>query len=163
MRGQAAHSASHILAARTGWFIVGFRLRAGPPGQVSAPHYFGEELLILPAAFPGRVTLRDALLQHSAHMAGRRHRRGRTHRPAPWHACNWNGDGTHRPDSRTARSAASRNVPPQDPTRSRSGNGLQSWCGTDATARAPVLAARPVLPELDTDEYYPACTRHTRR
>jgi len=139
----------------TGWFIVGFASDLAD-GQVKRAHYFGEELVIFRTE-SGRLNVLDAYCQHlGANMAVGGTVEGERI-VCPWHGWQWNGDGTNAliPYSKIGckQNVRIKTYP------------VAEWYGFivvwhERHGRAPYWQP-PVLPELETDEYYPLHP-HTR-
>ena len=133
----------------TGWFIVGFASELAP-GQVKRAHYFGEELVIFRTA-SGKVNVLDAYCQHLGANMGVGGTVEGEHIVCPWHGWQWRGDGTNAliPYSKIGckQNVKIKTYPAQE------------WYGFivvwhERHGRAPYWQP-PVLPELETDEYYP--------
>ncbi len=133
----------------TGWFIVGFASELAP-GQVKRAHYFGEELVIFRTA-SGKVNVLDAYCQHLGANMGVGGTVEGEHIVCPWHGWQWRGDGTNAliPYSKIGckQNVRIKTYPAQE------------WYGFivvwhERHGRAPYWQP-PVLPELETDEYYP--------
>ena len=139
----------------TGWFIVGFASELAA-GQIKRAHYFGEELVIFRTE-SGQINVLDAYCQHlGANMGvGAPSKASRSSAPGT------DGTGTATAPmrlSRTARSGASRT---SGSARTTASSGTDSsWSGRERHGRAPYWQP-PVLPELETNEYYPLHP-HTR-
>jgi len=139
----------------TGWFIVGFASELAP-GQVKRAHYFGEELVMFRTE-SGQINVLDAYCQHLGANLGVGGTVEGERIVCPWHGWRWNGDGTNAliPYSKIG---CKQNV------RIRAYHSVQ-WYGFilvwhERHGRAPYWQP-PVLPELETDEYYPLHP-HTR-
>jgi len=139
----------------TGWFIVGFASELAK-GQVKRAHYFGEELVIFRTE-SGQVNVLDAYCQHLGANMGVGGTVEGERIVCPWHGWRWNGDGTNAliPYSKIG---CKQNV------RIRTYHSVD-WYGFilvwhERHGRAPYWQP-PVLPELETDEYYPLHP-HTR-
>jgi phenylpropionate dioxygenase-like ring-hydroxylating dioxygenase large terminal subunit len=133
----------------TGWFIVGFAsdLR---PGEVKRVHYFGEELVLFRTE-SGRVHVLDAYCQHLGANLGVGGTVEGEEIVCPWHGWHWRGDGTNAliPYSKIG---CKQNV------RIRTYPSVE-WYGFimvwhERHGRLPYWQP-PVLPELETGEYYP--------
>jgi nitrite reductase/ring-hydroxylating ferredoxin subunit len=139
----------------TGWFIVGFASELAA-GQVKRAHYFGEELVIFRTE-SGQINVLDAYCQHlGANMAVGGTVEGERI-VCPWHGWRWNGDGTNAliPYSKIGckQNVRIKTYP------------VTEWYGFilvwhERHGRAPYWQP-PVLPELETNEYYPLHP-HTR-
>ncbi|WP_297793357.1 Rieske 2Fe-2S domain-containing protein, partial [Mycobacterium sp.] len=133
----------------TGWFIVAFGSDLAP-GQVKRAHYFGEELVLFRTE-SGQVHVMDAYCQHlGANLAVGGTVEGENI-VCPWHGWHWRGDGSNAliPYSKIG---CKNNV------RIRTYPSME-WYGFvlawhERHGRAPYWQP-PVLPELETDEYYP--------
>ena len=139
----------------TGWFIVGFASELAP-GQVKRAHYFGEELVIFRTE-SGQLNVLDAYCQHLGANMGVGGTVEGERIVCPWHGWRWNGDGTNAliPYSKIG---CKQNV------RIRTYHSVE-WYGFilvwhERHGRAPYWQP-PVLPELETNEYYPLHP-HTR-
>jgi phenylpropionate dioxygenase-like ring-hydroxylating dioxygenase large terminal subunit len=139
----------------TGWFIVGFASELAA-GQVKRAHYFGEELVIFRTE-SGQINVLDAYCQHLGANMGVGGTVEGERIVCPWHGWRWNGDGTNAliPYSKIG---CKQNV------RIRTYPSVE-WYGFilvwhERHGRAPYWQP-PVLPELETDEYYPLHP-HTR-
>ena len=133
----------------TGWFIVGFASDLAA-GEVKRVHYFGEELVLLRTA-SGQLNVLDAYCQHLGANMGVGGTVEGENIVCPWHGWRWRGDGTNAliPYSKIG---CKNNV------RVRTYHSTE-WYGFilvwhERHGRAPYWQP-PVLPELETDEYYP--------
>jgi phenylpropionate dioxygenase-like ring-hydroxylating dioxygenase large terminal subunit len=133
----------------TGWFIVGFSSELAA-GQVKRAHYFGEELVIFRTA-SGQVKVLDAYCLHLGANMGVGGTVEGEHIVCPWHGWQWRGDGTNAliPYSKIG---CKQNVKVKSYP-------VQEWYGFivvwhERHGRAPYWQP-PVLPELETDDYYP--------
>jgi nitrite reductase/ring-hydroxylating ferredoxin subunit len=133
----------------TGWFIVAFGSDLAA-GQVKRAHYFGEELVLFRTS-SGQVHVLDAYCQHLGANLGVGGEVEGENIVCPWHGWRWRGDGTNAliPYSKIG---CKNNV------RIRSYPSVE-WYGFilawhERHGRAPYWQP-PVLPELETDEYYP--------
>jgi phenylpropionate dioxygenase-like ring-hydroxylating dioxygenase large terminal subunit len=133
----------------TGWFIVGFASELAP-GEVKRAHYFGEELVIFRTA-SGKVNVLDAYCLHLGANMGVGGTVEGEHIVCPWHGWQWRGDGTNAliPYSKIGckQNVKIKTYPAQE------------WYGFivvwhERHGRAPYWQP-PVLPELETDDYYP--------
>ena len=133
----------------TGWFIVGFASELDN-GQVKRAHYFGEELVIFRTA-SGKVNVLDAYCLHLGANMGVGGTVEGEHIVCPWHGWQWRGDGTNAliPYSKIGckQNVKIKSYPAQE------------WYGFivvwhERHGRAPYWQP-PVLPELETDDYYP--------
>jgi nitrite reductase/ring-hydroxylating ferredoxin subunit len=133
----------------TGWFIVAFAsdLQAG---QVKRVHYFGEELVLFRTE-SGQVHVMDAYCQHLGANLGVGGTVEGENIVCPWHGWRWRGDGTNAliPYSKIGckNNVRIRTYPTKE------------WYGFivvwhERHGRAPYWQP-PVLPELETNEYYP--------
>jgi phenylpropionate dioxygenase-like ring-hydroxylating dioxygenase large terminal subunit len=139
----------------TGWFIVGFASDLAP-GEVKRVHYFGEELVLFRTE-SGQLNVLDAYCQHLGANMGVGGTVEGENIVCPWHGWRWRGDGTNAliPYSKIG---CKNNV------RVRTYHSTE-WYGFmlvwhERHGRAPYWQP-PVLPELETDEYYPLHP-HTR-
>ena len=133
----------------TGWFIIGFASDLAA-GEVKRVHYFGEEMVLFRAE-SGEVNVLDAYCQHLGANMGVGGTVEGENIVCPWHGWRWRGDGTNAliPYSKIG---CKNNV------RVRTYHSTE-WYGFilvwhERHGRAPYWQP-PVLPELETDEYYP--------
>ena len=133
----------------TGWFIVGFASDLAA-GEVKRVHYFGEEMVLFRTE-SGQVNVLDAYCQHLGANMGVGGTVEGENIVCPWHGWRWRGDGTNAliPYSKIG---CKNNV------RVRTYHSTE-WYGFilvwhERHGRAPYWQP-PVLPELETDEYYP--------
>ncbi len=143
----------------TGWFIVGFASDLAA-GEVKRVHYFGEELVLFrteSGSGKGKVHVLDAYCQHLGANMGVGGTVEGEHIVCPWHGWQWRGDGTNAliPYSKIGckNNVRIRTYPATE------------WYGFilvwhERHGRAPYWQP-PLLPELETDEYYPLHP-HTR-
>ena len=133
----------------TGWFIVGFASDLAA-GEVKRVHYFGEEMVLFRTE-SGDVNVLDAYCQHLGANMGVGGTVEGENIVCPWHGWRWRGDGTNAliPYSKIG---CKNNV------RVRTYHSTE-WYGFmlvwhERHGRAPYWQP-PVLPELETNEYYP--------
>ena len=133
----------------TGWFIIGFASDLAA-GEVKRVHYFGEEMVLFRTE-SGEVNVLDAYCQHLGANMGVGGTVEGENIVCPWHGWRWRGDGTNAliPYSKIG---CKNNV------RVRTYHSTE-WYGFilvwhERHGRAPYWQP-PVLPELETDEYYP--------
>ncbi|MGZ8748092.1 MAG: aromatic ring-hydroxylating oxygenase subunit alpha, partial [Mycobacterium sp.] len=133
----------------TGWFIVGFASEL-EAGQVKRAHYFGEELVMFRTK-SGKVNVLDAYCLHLGANMGVGGTVEGEHIVCPWHGWEWRGDGTNAliPYSKIGckQNVRIKSYPARE------------WYGFivvwhERHGRAPYWQP-PVLPELETDDYYP--------
>ena len=133
----------------TGWFIIGFASDLAA-GEVKRVHYFGEEMVLFRTE-SGEVNVLDAYCQHLGANMGVGGTVEGENIVCPWHGWQWRGDGTNAliPYSKIG---CKNNV------RVRTYHSAE-WYGFilvwhERHGRAPYWQP-PVLPELETNEYYP--------
>ena len=133
----------------TGWFIIGFASDLAA-GEVKRVHYFGEEMVLFRTE-SGEVNVLDAYCQHLGANMGVGGTVEGENIVCPWHGWRWRGDGTNAliPYSKIG---CKNNV------RVRTYHSTE-WYGFilvwhERHGRAPYWQP-PMLPELETGEYYP--------
>jgi len=139
----------------TGWFIVGFASDLAP-GQVKRAHYFGEELVIFRTE-SGALNVLDAYCLHLGANMGVGGTVEGERIVCPWHGWRWNGDGTNA-EIPYSKIGCKQNVRIKTYPSTEWYGFILVW--HERHGRAPYWQP-PVLPELETDEYYPLHP-HTR-
>jgi phenylpropionate dioxygenase-like ring-hydroxylating dioxygenase large terminal subunit len=133
----------------TGWFIVGFASDLAV-GDVKRAHYFGEELVMFRTE-SGQVHVMDAYCQHLGANMGVGGTVEGENIVCPWHGWRWRGDGSNA-------------LIPYSKIGCKSNVRIRTYSSTEwygfilvwheRHGRSPYWQP-PVLPELETDEYYP--------